>query len=297
MKSIILGALLASAVSYADAGLDAGVWSTSTVIAQVAPPAPPAPVPPVPPVPPVRHGGGVNINIHDGKVDISGIEEMVEEQLATAKESIKTAPLDAATKKKLLDKLDKVKSLAKKRLKNASGMTPEQIGEEMGRLGEEIGAEMEEFGGEMEKWGDKQAKKANRHAHVDRDDDDDDDDDARAPAIDTDDDDDMKQAIKDLGDVALKPAQRDAITKLRKDSDATVATAKKQLDDLSAKLHDALANKAVSDADIARLVDQISAQESVIRKARLIAWASARRVLDDAQRKRVEDAAAKHKSK
>jgi Spy/CpxP family protein refolding chaperone len=103
----------------------------------------------------------------------------------------------------------------------------------------------------------------------------------------------MKEAIKDLGDLALKPAQRDAITKLRKDSDKTVAEAKRQLDQLAGKLHDSLGNKTVTDAEVAKYVDQISAQEAVIRKARLIAWVNARRVLDDAQRKRVEDAANK----
>ena len=51
-----------------------------------------------------------------------------------------------------------------------------------------------------------------------------------------------------------------------------------------------IANK---DAEITRLVDQISAQEAVIRKSRILAWAQARRVLDDGQRKKIEDAAKK----
>jgi hypothetical protein len=115
-----------------------------------------------------------------------------------------------------------------------------------------------------------------------------------APDVDIDvDDSDLKDAIQDLKDVALKPAQRDAIGKLRADSDKTVAVAKKQLDDLSSKLHTALGNPATSDADIAKYVDQISAQEAAIRKARILAWVNARRVLDDAQRKKIEDAAKK----
>ena len=60
-----------------------------------------------------------------------------------------------------------------------------------------------------------------------------------------------------------------------------------------AELRAALGNPATSDADITRLVDQISAQEAVIRKARILAWAQARRVLDDGQRKKIEDASKK----
>ena len=94
-------------------------------------------------------------------------------------------------------------------------------------------------------------------------------------------------------DLALNPGQRTAITKLRTDSDKAVGAAKKQLDDLSAKLRTALSNPATPDADITRLVDQISAREAVIRKSRILAWAQARRVLDDGQRKKVEDASKK----
>lgn len=97
--------------------------------------------------------------------------------------------------------------------------------------------------------------------------------------------------------MALKPDQKDKINKLRSDSDNSVRAAKKQMDDLSQKLQTALGNPAVTDAEIGRLVDQISAQEATIRKARIQAWAQARRVLDDAQRKRVEDAAKKKATK
>ncbi len=46
----------------------------------------------------------------------------------------------------------------------------------------------------------------------------------------------MKDAIKDLRDLSLKPDQKDKINKLRADSDKSVAVAKNQLDELSAKL-------------------------------------------------------------
>lgn len=54
-----------------------------------------------------------------------------------------------------------------------------------------------------------------------------------------------------------------------------------------------LDNPATNDADIARSIDVVTQQEAAIRKARILAWHDARRVLDDAQRRKVEDAAAK----
>ncbi len=315
IPSLLAGGLLfGSAFTRADVGPDAGLgfWPTNGPVVAQAPTPPRPPTPPHPPAPP----HGVTVNIKDGKVDISGIEEMVNEQIDNAQKSIDSSPLSAEVKAKLHAKLEKTKSIVKKRLKDSKNLTPAEIGEEMGKMGEEIGEEMEGFGEEMEKFGDQMDKQwggSNKGPHVrvhvahakhdadhdhDQDGDDDDDDMHEAPmapdvAIDTNDDDDMKQAIKDLGDLALKPAQREAITKLRVESDKTVADAKRQLDDLSSKLHDALGDPKVSDADVAKYVDQISAQEAAIRKARLIAWVHARGVLDAAQRKKVEDAAKK----
>lgn len=326
IPSMLAGGLIfSSAFTRADAGPDAalGFWPAAgqlggTTLAQAAPtppvaprpPAPPAPAPaapPAPPAPPRHTGSGVSVTIKDGKVDISGVDELVSEQLENAKKSIESSPLPADVKAKLRAKLDRTRAIIGKRLANTKNLSPEQLGEEMGKLGEEIGKEMEGFGDEMERFGeqmDKQFGNLNVHVHSHHkkgsahDDDDDDDDDTAgvpmAPDVDIDaDDDGMKEAIKDLGDLALKPAQRDAITKLRKDSDKTVGDAKKQLDQLASKLHDALGNAAITDADVAKYVDQISAQEAAIRKARLLAWVNARRVLDDAQRKKVEDAAKK----
>jgi hypothetical protein len=190
----------------------------------------------------------------------------------------------------------------------------------MGELGEEIGEEMSEFGDDMEKWGDKFGKQIesqvarqlehqfgsnNKHggmhihispqgsqSHDGDDDDDDDDDDNRLTTVpDVDDQDDLDDAVIDLGDLSLKPPQRDQIQKLRADSDRQVAVAKKQLEVATASLKKQLENLAANDADLARAIDAVSQQESAIRKARIIAWHDARRVLDDAQRKKVVDAA------
>jgi Spy/CpxP family protein refolding chaperone len=136
--------------------------------------------------------------------------------------------------------------------------------------------------------------------HDDDDDDDDrDDDDDVVGNFDfdmDDDDDDIADAVKDLGDLNLKPQQRDQIRKLRLDSDAKVAAAKRDLDRASEQLEKQLDNPAASDADISRAIDAVAQQEAAIRKARILAWHNARRVLDDAQRNKVQGAA-KHKTK
>ncbi len=103
----------------------------------------------------------------------------------------------------------------------------------------------------------------------------------------------MTTSIDDLKNFALKPSQKDAIAKLRASSDLAVATAKKQLDEVSKKLETALADVKVSDTDVTRYVDQITANEAAIRKARLLAWVGARRVLDADQIKKLEAAAHK----
>ncbi len=290
--------------------------------APAAPPAPPAPraprapaTPPAPPAPPAPKrggaGGGISVSINNGKVSIDGVHDMVLGQLDTARDSIKnnqSIPKDV--RDKIVARLDKVRASVDKRLKNISVTDLDQLEKEMEAMGEEIESAMDGLDQDLEKLGDKIGKDVakqlgkdfgkkwgkNFNVNIGNDDDDDDDDDdigsVTAPDVDADDDD-MKDAIKDLRDLALDKAQKEQINKLRAESDQKVAAAKKQLDDLSGKLQTALGNPATTDADISRMVDQISAQEASIRKARIVAWAQARRLLSDAQRKRVEDAAKK----
>lgn len=326
VPSMLAGGLLfGSSFGHASAGRDdlIAYWPaandvTATGTARKVPPAPPtSPTPPAPPPPPTpprgSHGagGGVSVTIKDGKVQIDGVRTMVTSQLDAVRAQLKanqTIPKDV--RDKILARLDKVRATVDKRLANVNTTDPDKLGEEMDRMGEEIDQAMEGFDRDMESYGDKLSRDiqkdvakslahvGNINVHIDSNDDDDDDHDTAdvpmAPDVDIDtDDSDLRDAIQDLKDVALKPAQRDAIGKLRADSDKTVSVAKKQIDDLSTKLHTALGNPGTSDTDIARYVDQISAQEAAIRKARILAWVQARRVLDDAQRKKIEDAAKK----
>jgi len=362
LPSMIAGGLLfGSAFSHADAGGNVGLWpatgGTGVLLAQVPPEAPMPPEPPMPPMPPRPphhphaprpprpprvHGhhqhDGVSVSIHDGKVEVDGVQDLVHDKLEMVREMLsKNSSLPDEVREKILKRLDLVRGITDKRLNNIHATDMDQFGEEMEKMGEDIEKSMEGLGDEMQQFGDKfgekfaekfkknfgksfgkdwakNFKKGNVEVHMDADDKDHDDDgdsdsdndsdsdDADMPAVpvspDIDADDaDMKRAIKDLGSLALRPGQREQIAKLRTDADRAVTSARQQLDSLSERLHDALVNPSVSDADIARYVDQISAQESTIRKARILAWANARRVLDAGQRQRVEDTAAKKKTK
>jgi hypothetical protein len=324
VPSMLAGGLIFNSALGSAAGRDEnfGFWPAASDVAAPtpptpkAPPAPPAPptpptprtapTAPTPPTPPAKRGGagggGVSVSINNGKVQIDGLHDLVLGQIDAARESIKN---NQAIPKDVRDKvgarLDKVRATVDKRLANLKITDMDQLESEMEKMGEEIEQSMEGLDKDLEKlgkgFGKNFGKNWGKNFNVNINGNDDDDDDDNIGAIDTPDvdadDDDMKDAIKDLRDMALKPDQKAKINKLRADSDKTVGTAKKQMDDLSQKLQTALGNPTVTDAEIGRLVDQISAQEATIRKSRIQAWAQARRELDEAQRKRVEDAAKK----
>lgn len=324
LPSMIAGGLLfGSAFGHAAAGDPSfGYWpaasdatAPSKGSAALPPPAPPkpplppgpplppkAPLPPKPPAPPTPtppKPGQI------GGFSVDGVKDMVVGQLDNVRTSIKNNPnIPKDVRDKLNARLDKVRATLDKRLSNLKLTDLDKLGEEMEKMGEELEQAMEGFDEEMEKVGEKLGKDIAKQVAKDLGkmdfdfdfdfDHDDDNNIPMAPNVDIDpDDDDMKEAINDLKDLALDPGQRTQITKLRTDSDKAVGAAKKQLDELSTKLRTALGNPATPDVEITRLVDQISAQEAVIRKSRILAWAQARRVLDDGQRKKIEDAAKK----
>lgn len=308
LMTLLVGALLfGSAVGQADDGRGP------------TPPTPPtAPTPPTPPRPPrpprpphVSGSGGFNINIHDGRVQIDGLETMVDAQIDAALQGIAHDDnIPPQVRAKVTARLEKVRAKVKKRLAKIDTTDPQRLGEELGQLGEEIGQEMEQFGEEMDKFGadmDKWGKQFEKNwgknfkyqFHTnDNDDRDDDHDDDRDDENDDEADHDIDMpAVRDLGDLKLKAPQRDALRKLRAESEAKVANAKRELERAEAQLQKALENVNASDADIARAIDAVAQQEATIRKARILTWVNARRMLDDSQRQKVEGAARKGKTR
>ena len=227
--------------------------------------------PPAPPAPP-RHPG-ISVSVHDGQVDIDGLGDYVDSQIESAMDQIDDANVPPAIRAKLKAKIGAMRAKLKG-LKHLDAKDLDDLGKELGKMGEEIGKEVEK----------EVHQNLARHGMSMHDDDDDGDFD---DDMDMDDDD----AVRDLGDLSLSPAQRDTLKKLRTDSDKQIATAKASLAQASKTLHDQLDNPAASDADISKAIDAVSQQEAAIRKARILAWHGARRVLDDAQRKKVEGAA------
>ncbi|MDQ3336841.1 MAG: hypothetical protein M4D80_16875 [Myxococcota bacterium] len=271
------------------------------------PPKPPKPPRPPAPAPPAPHGG-VNVSINGNKIDISGIEGMVRGQLDGVREMIRNNPnIPPQLRAKILARIDKVRGTVDKRLSKLKGKSLEQMGEELEQMGEEIEQAMEGLEEELEQLGDqlgkdlgkniqKNLKNKNFKFKFDHDPNDDEDvADAipMTPNLDDVDDGDMREALDDMKGMAIKPQQKEQIAKIRAEADKTVTVARSRLDELSKKLEGALADPRTNTADIERYVDQISAQEASIRKARIVSWVKARAVLDDGQRKRIEAAASK----
>ncbi len=250
----------------------------------------------------------VSISVHDGKVEIDGIRDLVDQQLQSALDSIDAKNLPPQLRDKLRQRLQKLRGTLDKRLRHLDANDLDQLGAVLGQMGEEIGHEMEGLGSDMGQWGEQfgqqfgqrfgkaWTKQLNHqlhgHAvHVITNSNDDNDDDLATGADVDDDDGDVDDAVRDLGDLQLQQPQRDAIAKLRADSERQIEQAKRALDSASQALHDALESDTATDVEIARAIDAITQQEATIRKARILSWVNARRVLDDSQRKRVERAA------
>jgi hypothetical protein len=290
------------------------------------PPAPPAP--PVPPVPPPGgwgqppgpgHGGfGGRFTTSDGKVRIEGLEGFVRQHLDAARDAIRNNPsIPPDVRDRALARLDRARAVALRRIANLRTTDLDQLGDEMEKMGDELEKAMEGLDDEMEKLGEKLGQDLARELSKnlgkgfgpkirierrrDRGDDGDDGDDGggddhgRVGVVgpDVDVDVNVRGGIRGLPDLRLQPGQRAQIGQLRSSYERRIADARKQLDAASERLRIALDDPRTSDADISRYVDQVSSYEAEIRKARLLTWHSARRLLDDSQRKQIEDAAAR----
>ncbi len=252
---------------------------------------PPPPTAPAAPKPPKAPKGSKTIHVR-----VDGLDDMIDAQIKAALDQVgSNKDVPPAIRDKITKRLEGIRKKIRARVGNGSDLDPE----ELGQLGEEIGSEMEDFGQEMDDWGEQFGKQMEKkfgkfdvHIGVGDDDaDNDDNNDATSPPDADDDPDDIDDAVRDMGKLNLKPNQRAQIKQLRADSDAKVATAKKNLDVASEALQKQLDNPSASDADISRAIDNVAQQEATIRKARILAWVNARRVLDDGQRKKVEGAA------
>jgi hypothetical protein len=350
VPSMIAGGFLFGSTSgHAEAGRDdtLGFWPAASdtatrpvVVAQAdpwarprprpsAPPAPPAPpaagippMPPMPPSPPSRHsrnhGHGVSVSIHDGKIELDGIEELVQDQLERVSDVLDNIPdLPPDVRERVRNRIRSVRDKLRVRLGKLKSMDLDKIGPEMERMGDEIEKEMEGLDKDLSQFGDKFGKnfaqkfgkdfaknfgpsqvtpRHDRDNSDDADDDDDDDKDAVAlpPDRDTDvDPSDPRAALPDLKNLVLDQTQKVQLAQLRVDSDRRVADAKRELEAMSERLHDALGNDRADADDIARQIDLISQKEATIRKARILTWIKVRGMLDKDQRKRIE-AATKH---
>ena len=318
VPSLFAGALIFGSVAgNADDGRNIPPTPPTPPTAPTAPKAPKAPKPPKAPKAPKAGGGsGFNISINDGKVSIEGLDSMVDAHVNAALHHISSDPsIPPKVREKVIKRLEKIRAKVKTRVSHLDVKDTEELGEELEKLGEEIGEEMEQFGEEMEQFGkdmehwgkdmdqwskdfEKQfgkdfSKRWNKqwgpHGPQGQHDIDIDIDDDLPDMPDPDDVDD--DAVRDLGDLSLSQPQRDQLKKLRTDSDAKVAQAKQALKRASDALEKQLENPNASDADIARSIDAVAQQEAAIRKARILAWVNARRMLDDGQRKKVEGVA------
>jgi len=334
------GFLFASESGHAESGRSGGpgFWpvasdTATTVIAQADPwaktrprarvPAPPtAPVPPVPPVPPTPptprshgHNRGMSVSIHDGKVEIDGVQDMVQEQLEAVLhvlDSLPNVPPDVRDRVK--SRVKAVREKLRAGLGKLKSMDIDKIGPEMERMGDEIEREMEGLDKELEKIGEKLgkhfadkfskdfAKKVGPgHPPVvdhsdssgsddgnDDSDDDDDNDVAGPPTLEDMDSSDVQERIAALRNLTLNPNQKAKLAQLRAESDKQIQSARQQLEEMSSRLHDKLGEASVSESEVETLIDKISQKEATIRKVRILTWVKARKLFDRDQQKQIE---------
>jgi Spy/CpxP family protein refolding chaperone len=344
LPSMVLGGFLfASQSGYAESGRDGvpGFWpassdtATTVVVAQADPwagrprarvPTPPtAPVPPVPPAPPAPpsrkhgHNRGMSISIHDGKVQIDGIQEMVQEQLEAVMHMLDGIPnVPPEAREKLKGRVKAVKEKLKG-LDKLKSMDLDKIGPEMERMGDDIEKAMEGLDKDLEQLGDKIGKNlsdklgrdfakrvgpgpgrppivdhsdSSDDADDESDDDDDDKDAGLPPSIMDDalDPSDVHDRIAALKALPLDPNQKAKLAKLRADSDQQIKTAKAQLEEMSSKLHTKLGDASASEGEISSLIDRISEKEATIRKVRILTYVKARKLFGPDQQKNIEAA-------
>jgi hypothetical protein len=120
------------------------------------------PVPPVPPVPYNSHRGhkrGVSVSVHDGKIEVDGVADVVQEQLDRVSEMLDhqvDLPPDVRLRAKT--RIDNARAKLTVRLNRLKSLDLDKIGPEMERMGDDIEKEMEGLDKDLEKLGEKFGK-------------------------------------------------------------------------------------------------------------------------------------------
>ncbi len=274
-----------------------------------------------------KNGDSVTINGHVGLSALDGIRAMVRGRLAGARTAILHSNMPPQLRDRALARFDKVNAIVNRKLTKIDLSDLDQLGEQMEELGEEIEEAMEGIEDELEELAKsdptlrRQLKQLGGDLKFEDNDGDGDDDSwglsmpvppvppvppvapvAPVPPVpplpplppgpiagwSSTDVPGYNSRSFDGSDLKLRPDQRTSLRAVRQQSDATISVAKKELDKLSAQLDSALRNKNTAPNQALRLVDAISAQEAIIRKARVSAWLQSRALLDDDQRATLE---------
>jgi hypothetical protein len=264
----------------------------------------------------------MSVSLHDGKVEIKGLEDMVQEQLENVQRVLDTLPgVPPDVRDRLRRRIFGVRANLKAKLSRLKSMDLDKVGSEVEQIGDELEKDMEGLDKDLEqlsekmgkhfsdKFGDKFGKDFAKSFgpviagpdNSDGDDDDGDDEDkdedkdkdsnavTLSPKIDLDrNDPEVRAKIDSLRNLTLAPKQKAELARLRTESEQQVASARQELEDMSNRLHDALGNASASEADVSQQIDNISRKEAAIRKAQILTWMRVRKLLDRDQLKMIE---------
>ena len=134
---------------------------------------------------------------------------------------------------------------------------------------EDFGAAMEAFGEEMADFGDELEEEIK--TEVERA--------LRDQGIDID---------VDLDELQLTKAQRAELRRIGRDQQVVIAPAEQKIHELSRELRKVVDEINADEGQVGRLIDQISAEEAKVRKARITAMTRTRKVLNEAQRRKLD---------
>jgi hypothetical protein len=175
--SIILPSLIGGVVLFAstfgradDGRTVAAFWPAADVTVRPAPPPPPPRTPPPAGDPwgggshtshhRTTHKHGISVSISpDGKVQISGVQEMVAGQIEAVREMLRNNPsIPKDVRDRVLSRLDRVNGILDRRLGNLRATDIDQLGDQMSKMGDEIEKAMEGINDDLAKLGDQWGK-------------------------------------------------------------------------------------------------------------------------------------------